>query len=140
MLIIFSDGLARHHEFSSMATALSPGPRLHRDKPAASQPVRHAWMGMVFLGSAMRGEQKLHAKFTACQSEDLDGTDEKPAAGLTMLPPSLLVPLGCLRVKCTLKPSPTPSLPQGTSTTIPPSPASHQEGDNSLLLVAFTGS
>ena len=134
MLIIFSDSLAPLHEFNS------PGPRLHRDKPAASQPVRHAWMGMVFLGSAMRGEQKLHAKFTACRSKDLDGTGEKPAAGLTMLPPSLLVPLGYLRVKHTLQPSPTPSLPQGTSTTVPPSPASHLEGDNSLPLMAFTGS
>lgn len=76
-----------------MATALSPGPRLHRDKPAASQPLRHAWMRMVFLESAMRGEQKLHAKVTACQSKDLDGTSEEPAAGLTMPPPSLLVPL-----------------------------------------------
>lgn len=95
-------------------------------------------MGMVFLGSAMRGEQKLHAKVTACQSKDLDGTSEEPAAGLTMLPPSLLVPLGYLQLKCSL--SPIPFLPQGMSTTVPPSPASPQVGDNSLLLVAFTGS
>lgn len=74
----------------------------------------------------MHGEQKLHAKFTACQSKDLDGTGEKPAAGLTMLPPSLLVPLGYLQVKCTLQPSPTPSLPPGVSTTAAPSPASYQ--------------
>lgn len=39
-----------------------------------------------------------------------------------------------------VQPSPTPSLPQGTSTTVPPSPVFPQEGDNSLLLVAFTGS
>lgn len=97
-------------------------------------------MGMVFLGSAMRGEQKLHAKFTACRSKDLNGASEKPAAGLTMLPPSLHGPFGYLQVKCTLQPSPTPSLPQGMSTTVPPSPASHQEGDNSLPLMAFTGS
>lgn len=97
-------------------------------------------MGMVFLGSAMRGEQKPHAKFTARRSKDLDGSGEKPAAGLTMLPPSLLVPLGYLRVKCTLQPPPTPSLPQGMSTTAPPGPASDQEGDNSLRLMAFTGS
>lgn len=61
-------------------------------------------MGMVFLGSAMRGEQKLHAKVTACQSKDLDGTSEEPAAGLTMLPPSLLVLLGYLQIKCSLPP------------------------------------
>lgn len=97
-------------------------------------------MGMVFLGSAMRGEQKLHAKFTACRSKDLDGTGEKPAAGLTMLPPSLHGPLGYLWVQGTLQPSPTPSLPQGMSTNCSSYPASHQEGDNSLPLMAFTGS
>lgn len=52
----------------------------------------------------MHGEQKLHAKVTACQSKDLDGTSEEPAAGLTMLPPSLLVPLGYLQVKCSFPP------------------------------------
>lgn len=50
-------------------------------------------MGMVSLEPAMRGEQKLHAKPTACCSKVLDGAGEKLAAGQTVLPPSLLTPL-----------------------------------------------
>lgn len=76
-------------------------------------------MGMVFLELAMRGEQKLHAKPTACCSKVLDGAGEKLTAGQTVLPSSLLTPLGYL------EPFPIPSLPQGTSTTVPPSPAYH---------------
>lgn len=74
---------------------------------------------MVSLEPAMRGEQKPHAKPTACCSKVLDGAGEKPAAGQTALPPSLLTPFGYL------EPSPNPSLPQGMSTTVPPSPAYH---------------
>lgn len=63
-------------------------------------------MGMVFLVPAMRGEQKPHAKPTACWSKDFDGTGEKPVAGQPTLPPSLLVAPGDLQVHAAAFPQP----------------------------------
>lgn len=137
-LIIFSDGLAPLHEFNSMATLTRPetAQRQTSCKPTCQTcmdgdglpRVSHAWGAEAACQIHCLPEQRPRWNWweTCCRSDNVP------------IKPTRTTWVSAIKVHTAA--FPTPSLPQGMSTTVPPSPASRQEGDNSLLLMAFTGS